>query len=218
MKQDRGQYFCLCTLFCIIYAALFHPSMATAQEVQTVEIQIELKNAESAEVLIGERVIGTAPTTLRLEPGTHTLSFKSEGFQIHQEEIEVNPLQPMILAIRFKPALTTVPEHTGPSGYLLTSYITGGVGGALLAGGLITNVLAYSERLAASYNDIFQIEAKDQVDASETKMNIAYVFYGVGGALAVTSIVCMLLDSEEKRTEDSEQTSYYWSPPRGIEF
>lgn len=104
------------------------------------------------------------------------------------------PLAPTASATA--PPVDTAPSTSKTSPVRTAGYVTAGVGGALLIGGVITGVLGKSQlsKLQDScVNNACPASKKSEADSIETKQTLTNVFLIGGGVLAATGVTLIVL-------------------------
>ncbi|MEE2786772.1 MAG: PEGA domain-containing protein [Myxococcota bacterium] len=151
-----------------------------------------------ANVMLDNKKVGRSPLMepVRVSAGTHTLLVMKPGFAVWRQSVEVRAGATNRIEIQLQNEAVT--QLSGPraiGGTNIWPWVLTGVGGAMLAGSVVTGVMANSLHgkleEKSSRNELIH---KDDVSSGESLVLMTNIFAGVGGALAVGGIVWWLLD------------------------
>lgn len=180
-------------------------------------------NVPGAEVTINGRVAGRSPLApLRIEPGIVTLHVSHPRFvpvtryvSLAAERIEdcdpSHPFDPPPTVQFQSVELVAEPSASTPRSALVP-WLLAGLGGALLAGGTVTGVLALQGRSdldAACRANVCTETERPAYDRTRTLAMTADVLFGTGGALAVTGVVWLLVAGRTPAASASPRTSLH---------
>lgn len=177
----------------------------------TVDVSIiNLPPGSTAEIQIDRQPLVTRPT--RIAPGTHHLRVHVAGFQNHESEIEVQPLQAAIVPVTMV-SFAAMDEADSRSASLGWRYLNPWViagGSAFVAGlavGIPTGILSLNVAESAKSKcptpktcspDMLPLQ-----DKSIMLANISNVAFGVALAGLGVGIVGLVTSNKEQRTLDS---------------
>jgi len=138
----------------------------------------------------------------RVPPGSYAIKVSHPGYLPTTELIDLEAGQPFALEVALVRdpdavlnAATAPPRRRfrpWPWAAVAASAASIGIGAGFTVG-------AINERDAAE--QLPEPEAQSQVDAFETKRNLSYVFYGLGGAFAATSAALFLFTGNDDDTD-----------------
>ncbi|HVY29105.1 MAG TPA: PEGA domain-containing protein [Polyangiaceae bacterium] len=166
-----------------------------------------LTTPAGAAVTIDERQLGTAPLTVELAPGQHRAHLELPGYRAADSNFVLDARMPQDLALQLEPLsgappAPVVPAAAAPSSprpaerrFGIAPYIVLGAGGAGLLGALGFELARRSAESAARTEP--QLEYQQHYDAMQTRQTTARVLLGVGGALAITGGVLLLLNTPQ---------------------
>ncbi|MFO0658817.1 MAG: hypothetical protein U0165_03140 [Polyangiaceae bacterium] len=164
---------------------------------------------------------GKGPLTLKVQGGHHIITAKINGKEDrwetdltssqptdHSFALGTTPTAPTAsattapLAPTTAPTATTAPTSEPPATSTKTSplrtagYVTAGVGGALLIGGVVTGILGKSQLSSlkdSCTGNSCPASKKSDADSIETKQTLTNVFLIGGGVLAATGVTLIVL-------------------------
>jgi hypothetical protein len=179
---------------------------------------------KGATVLIDEQPMGVTPWTGDIPPGRRHITLRLKGFAETSRELELPAESAVDVEVRLVPAgeaaptpppapVVAPPPAAAPppptsdkgepgTGLGLWPYITLAAGGAVLGGALTFEILRRGAEDDAK-SDQTQIGYADKYDTMESHQTMARVLAGVGGALAITGGVMLVLEL----TSDSGETA-----------
>jgi hypothetical protein len=180
-------------------------------------IEVLPEGVEGLEVTVNERPVSTAligaprPT----DPGKQIVTVKAPGYVTATQEVEIAEGGQETLAFSLEKAAgsaasttesgpaTSGPEAAESSSINWVGWATVGVGGALLAAGGVTGFLAMGQekKLAEDCPDKDACDASvaDPLKQARTTATLSTVFFGVGGAAAVTGIILLVTGTPSKK-------------------
>lgn len=174
-----------------------------------------LTTPAGAAVTIDDRQIGTAPLTIELAPGQHHAHLELPGYRASDHDFVLDARLPQDLVVQLEalsgvapppvaPAPQT-PAHVSPQPverrFGVAPYIVLGAGAASLLGALGFELGRRSAESDAKTEP--QLEYQEHYDAMQSRQTTARVLLGVGGALAVTGGVLLLLNTPQRAEESS---------------
>lgn len=146
-------------------------------------------NIPEAEVWISDRMIGTAPGVVRLPAGQHVLEVRAEGYTSVRREIVLAARQLMDQSFE----LSALSDFQGLDAGLFWAGL--GLTAASLGVGAGFGIAALTER--GRVNDLFANRIAYDPDAEGANIAslalIADIFYGIGGAFLVTTVIFAVL-------------------------
>ncbi|MBI3071855.1 MAG: PEGA domain-containing protein [Deltaproteobacteria bacterium] len=147
-----------------------------------------------AAVFEGKRRVATTPVSgLTMPAGSRRLRFELLGFRPAEHELFVNPDAPS----RLRVSLTPLDDRPFLKRRRSWAYLTAGASAALLTTGVVFSLLARSAESEidsrAREGTLDNDRQQTLADSANGRALAANVFYGVGAAAAVTSIVLFLL-------------------------
>ncbi len=145
----------------------------------------------------------TTPTTIRLPAGAHTLRFTVEGYQPHDQTLQVLQGKSATVEADLEPATKAVapapepasPPPTGASPLRVAGWTALGLG--IVGAGVGTWFALDANDAAESATGKTGSDREDLKDRYETGQTVGGVGLGVGGALLVTGVVLLLLPDGE---------------------
>ena len=189
-------------------------------------------NVPGAAVIVNGETVGRAPATVRVEVGRATVEARGTGRPSRSAEVEVMRGRTVELQLDLPPVTAeatpvrndespptqpTLPASEARAGddghapWAAATLIAAGVGAATGTAALVTY-----EAFAADYNDPAQCGRRPSIECASTRNDanvartIAIAGYSAAGALALTSVVLLVLPSFDK---DRSQAS--WSIAAG---
>jgi hypothetical protein len=168
-----------------------------------------LSQPEGAMVLVDKRAVGVTPWTGELPPGRHVVTLQLRGYddveqsftlEAHRARDVVMTLQPGSARVSGGPAAapavseTEAPESDQGTGGGVGpwTWITLGAGAGVLGGGLVFEILRAQAETDASKAS--QVDYQDALDKAKSRQLTARILTGVGGALAITGGVLLVID------------------------
>ncbi len=127
------------------------------------------------------------PDPLRVEPGSHRIVVRAEGYQDFVSVVAVSPGQSAEVPIEMTPGQSGGASTTGGGGVSTIGIIVAGVGAAALIGGAITGGLALS-----TAGDAPSANSPQATDA-RTLALVTDVLLPVGAAAAITGVILMFV-------------------------
>jgi hypothetical protein len=204
---------------------------AVTKMISGLEARLQAKGVQQATVLstpdgatarVDGAPVGVTPWTGELAPGRHRLTLQVPGYEDHDDLIEVLAhraddflvtLRPVSAAaapapapVSAKPPPATTPSVDSQSGPPRVSPLTWVAlgGGALCLGGALGFELSRASA-AKDAKSASQVDFRDKADAAASRQTAARVLAGVGGALAVTGGVLLVLDLSASPTPEQAQ-------------
>jgi hypothetical protein len=120
-----------------------------------------------------------------------------------------------------EPAPAAVPEDQGVkdsgSSLGLYGYITAGVGGAALIGGVVTGLMTKSKEKEAQdmcIDSVCPESAEDKFDSADSMALITNVLFIGGGVLAATGVTLIILDASSDSGDTASNTRISPKAPR----
>ena len=166
-----------------------------------------------ARVEVDGKDLGTSPTSVELQPGTHQVTVTADGFQAAERAVELSPAHSTAMTITLlpraggsdaprrtelspppgAPSLLTPPPSTAPRRRVLT-WVAGGAAAAGLGTGVALGLVASGK--AADYRAGGHPPSQTQAlyDDARSLATGANVAYGVAGGAALTAVVLFLLE------------------------
>jgi hypothetical protein len=173
-----------------------------------------LTTPAGAAVTVDDRQIGTAPLTVELAPGRHHAHLELPGYRAADRDFVLDARLPQDLVVPLEalsgasPAAAPPPASPPPVAprpmerrFGVAPYIVLGAGGATLLGALGFELGRRSAESDAKTEP--QLEYEQHYDAMQSRQTTARVLLGVGGALAVTGGVLLLLNAPKRAQESS---------------
>ncbi len=192
---------------------------ATMRQLRMLLGTIVVRSNVPAEVWIGERVVGQAPGEVLVPGGHHALELRARGRVPERREVDVAGRQRVEVEVTLHEAQVTnvTEEHTtiavteegGAPPAVFFSALAATAAAAVVGGGFGLRALgSRRDARAASPYDRTAIEAAN--DDTARAALLADIFFGIGGALGVTTLVLYFLtdfDGEaQERTVTPEVT------------
>lgn len=177
-----------------------------------------------ATVIVDDKPLGVTPFTGQLTPGVHKVVLTLKGYDDAEQQLSLAAAraQDLEVALQAKapdaapaspsaePAAaatprqpTPRPERTGPR-FGPWPWVTLGAGGAVLGASLGFELARRSAEDAAR-EEPTQVGFKEKLDTEQSRQTTARVLLGVGGALAVTGGVLLILDLSARGRPSAEQ-------------
>ncbi len=156
---------------------------------------------EGAEVRVGSaegKVVGATPLETELTAGEVTLYVSAEGYEPTSRKVTLKAAEESTVDVRLVPVSTD--EGGESSSLAVWGWTTLGIGAAVLATGGVFTVLTqskvdevnnYDKRAPGSSPGDLQ-DLKDQADSN---YQTSLVAYGIGGAIAATGLVLIIVDA-----------------------
>lgn len=161
---------------------------------------------DDVEIFINGQSRGVTPLLLRnLKPGVYHLEAKSVGHVTWQGETEVRPDQTTRLEIEMEPAPEVPPSPGFLESIKTRTWVAAGAGAALMA-----VAIAFGAHMNAVQDDLNSLQGQtfaeirqmEQLkETGERDALVANIFFGVGGAVLVASVVLAILDYSRGRSE-----------------
>ena len=169
-----------------------------------------------ATVVIDDRPLGVTPWTGELSPGSHVVALRLRGYEDSTRTVTVSAEHASDVSLRLVPGSektsAAAPEpgaaaavsaaapgapaaepSAGGGGVRILTWVTLGAGvGVLGAAGVFEILRRGAENDAEA--DTTQIGRAEKIDTMESRQTTARVLAGVGGALALTGGVLLVLD------------------------
>lgn len=184
---------------------------------------IDVESNVPAQVWVGDRQVGEAPGRVLVPGGRHALELRADGYLPARQEVEVAGGQQRQVQFSLERAemnVTNVEENTvnitedgGAPPAVFYSAL--GLTLATAAAGGVFGVLALQSESDAEGADPLDRSTIDEAnDATSQRAAIADVFFGVAGALAVTTVVLGFLTDFDGDADSREgvETSAWISP------
>lgn len=126
------------------------------------------------------------PDPLRVEPGSHRIVVRADGYEDFVSVVAVSPGRSAEVPIELRPGVSGG-ASTGGGGISPIGIIVAGVGAAALIGGAITGGLALSSAGDAPS------DTSPQADDARTLALVTDVLLPVGAAAAITGVILMFV-------------------------
>lgn len=184
---------------------------------------ITIRSNVPAQVWIGDRQVGESPGDVLVPGGRHAVEVRADGYLPTRREVEVASRATAVLEVELESA--EVINNTNITNENITNVETtnvteeGGapvgvfIGAAVLTAASLATAAALSFRVLSLNSDgealpAFDLEARDaQNERIANKAKVADVFWGVAGALAITTTVLIFLTDWGGDEHDDEGTT-----------
>jgi len=154
-----------------------------------------------------EEKMATGAAPAPADTGTAAAAPPEEPATEPTPDVLIPPPQPKPAEVVQKPA-EPEPEPEGPSH--TTEWIVGGVAGAALVGGIVTNLVARSKMSAcqADANNGNYLTANGECNSARTPAYTSYVLFGVAGAgIALDAVLILLHRHSEESSSGGDDSS-----------
>lgn len=183
---------------------------ATMRQLRNLLGTITVRSNVPAQVWIGDRQVGEAPGDVLVPGGRHAVEVRADGYLPTRREVEVASRASAVLEVELESAEVNI-NNTNITNENITNVETtnvteeGGapvgvfIGAAVLTGASLATAIALSFRVLSLNSDGEALPAYDlegrmaQNERISDKAKVADVFWGVTGALAITTVVLIFL-------------------------
>jgi tetratricopeptide (TPR) repeat protein len=168
-----------------------------------------------ATVVIDGQPRGVTPYTGQLTPGSHRVQLALRGYLDAEQAVELSADRARDLVVELSPdhrkdaagsagskAPAAAPSDRQARRFGAWPWVTLGAGGLAL-GGALGFELARRSAESSARNDPTQVGRRSKLDDMEGHQNMARILAGVGGALALTGGVLLLID-QPRKTDDQQ--------------
>ncbi len=199
---------------------------ATMRQLRNLLGTISIQTNVPADVWIGERIVGSAPGEVLVPGGRHSLELRAEGRVAERREVEVAGRQRVTVEVELREARVTnvTEQHTHQ-----TTIESGGAPPAVFYSGVVATSAAalvgaaFGGLALASKSDTESESAFDREaiaagnERTADRALLADIFFGVAGALAITTIVLYFLTDWDGETGSVENETGWRLSPVGVE-
>jgi tetratricopeptide (TPR) repeat protein len=184
-----------------------------------------------ATVIVDEQPVGVTPYTGQLPPGAHKIVLSLRGYADSEQKVDLRADRAQELSVPLVPASeraappdagaaapVAVAAATQPPGpppadraqgprFGVWPWVGIGVGAAVLGGSLGFELARHSAEDAAK-QDTTQVGYKDKLDTEQSRQTTSRVLAAVGGALAVTGGVLLVIDLTSRPAAPAKQARF----------
>lgn len=169
------------------------------------EVTIDV-NVDGAEVAVDGHVVDTAPGTIRLAGGIHSIEVRAAGHASEVREVQIAARQTLHIEI----TLHIISDYQGVDPWLFWSSGALAVASALVGGGLGIAALVDSSNVARLVPDLRSQEDRDRIASLALGADI---LYGTAGVFATTALVLAFLTNWDGSPATSEATAFLLPVP-----
>ncbi len=178
-------------------------SLLSSDQVGTLKFRVSERGAE---VLMDQKRIGLSPIKepVKTRVGTHRILVMKRGFQNWTGEVEALPGRKVDVDIQLVSEMEGEVATETESNASIWPWIVIGVGGAALAGGAVTGIMASSLHGALSdKKSAMEPIAQSDIDTGESLVLMTNVLLGTGGLIVAGGLTWWLLDSAGMERNES---------------
>lgn len=176
-------------------------ALKAVQSQKPVGVEIRTPGVEGVQILVDGQPV--EPTFMKT-PGTYQVVVRRAGYEQRSETLVVQPGTPLVRTF-------TLEKKSRTTGLLIATYVTAGLGVALIATGGAFHYLAGKEYSTANDTKSYQVDADSAWDKTQRNATIAQVMYGLGGAALAASVTCLVIELVG-RPSSSGQASFGMTP------